>query len=681
MNDNKLREREPLKPPFMDQSVDLEERIDDLLGRMTLEEKFSLCAGKGMWTTNPVKRLGIKEFKMSDGPHGVRNATSTYFPIAKCRASTWNPELSNEFGKALAKEVRAIGYHMILGPGINIDRTPLNGRTFEYQTEDPYLNKELAIAVVRGIQSQRIAACVKHYLVNNQETNRKSVSVEVSERVLREIYLPAFEAAVKEADTWSIMASYNKINGVYACENKDLLIDKLRTEWGFRGFVVSDWWGAVPATSTESCMNSGLNLEMPGHPKSRQYHIKALSKAFEEGKFTEETLNKSVADLLRVMFLVGLFEDDSSLPSGSINTAEHQALARRIAEEGIILLKNEHDLLPLDLRKLNKIAVIGPNARLKTAKGGGSATLSPPYEITPLEGIKKKCEDKVEIITSSSSQNIKKVDVVLLFVGLNHDKGKDTEGQDREDLELPREQVDLINKIALDNPKTVVILINGSPVKMEWLDKISSVVEAWYAGQEAGHAIADVLFGDVNPSGKLPLTFPKKLSDSPAHDSKRKFPGDKKVYYDEGIFVGYRHFDKHGIEPLFPFGHGLSYTEFTYEKLEINNEKLSGDDTCTIRVDITNTGERPGAEVVQLYVQDVECSVERPVKELKRFKKVRLNPEERTTLTFELEKNDLSFYDEKKKDWIVEPGLFKILIGSSSRDIRLIGEIEYQDLH
>ena len=654
----------------MNQSLGIEERVADLLKQLTLDEKFSLCAGRNLWSTKPVDRLGVRGFRMVDGPNGLGAILSafkkgTYFPASVCRTATWNPDLSRQFGVALAQEVRSIGYQMVLAPAINIDRTPLGGRTFEYQTEDPHLNRRMAVAVVQGIQSQRVASCVKHFACNNQETNRAKVSSQVSERALQEIYLQAFEAVVREAGAWSVMAAYNKVNGTYCCESHDLLTERLRNEWGFKGFVVSDWYAAKPATSTESCVNAGLSLEMPGGGSI--YSEKALRAAFEAGKFTEDLLDRNLAGLLRVMFLVGLFDDEKTLPPSSRNTAEHQALARKIAEEGIVLLKNERDILPLDAERIKKIAVLGSNANKKMGLKGGSSMVRPPYEVTPLVGLRERCGEKVEIVKSPAE-----ADAAIIFAGLSQGllKGVDTEGEDKEDLDLPTDQVAIIKGAARTNPRTIVVLINGSPVTMEgWLEKVPAVVEAWYAGQEAGHAIAAVLFGDVNPSGKLPLTFPRKLSDSPAHVSDRTFPGGNEVWYDEGIFVGYRHFDTRRIEPLFPFGHGLSYTKFAYENLMIDGMKIS--------LDVSNVGNRAGAEVVQLYVGDPVSSVQRPLKELKGFEKVYLEPGQKRTVTFTLTGEDLSFWDEGTRRWASEAGEFDILVGSSSRDIRLQGVFEH----
>jgi len=661
--------------PFMDSSLELEKRVEDLLERLTLPEKFRLTAGKKWWYTKPIRRLGIKSFAMHDGPHGVRSdregkTKTTYFPSTICRAATWNVGLSEDFGIAIAQEIRDVGAHMLLAPGINIQRTPMCGRTFEYQSEDPYLNKQLAVAVVKGIQSQSVAACIKHFICNNQETNRFTSSSEVSERALQEIYYPAFKAAVQEADTWSIMSCYNKVNGIYGSENEHLLRGVLMNEWGFRGFVVSDWGAASRTTSAESCINAGLTLEMPIASK---YNIFRLAQAYKEGKFTEEALNDNIRRLLRVMFLVGLFDSENALPKGSRNTPEHQALAREIAEEGIVLLKNERNILPLDMKKVKKIAVIGPTAMKKTSLGGGSSSNFPPYEIKPIVGIKEKCKEKVEIIDSPS-----KADITVIFAGLRHQSGMDIEGEDKASFSLPVDQISLITKTVQENPNTIVVLTSGSPVSMiNWIDKIPVVVQAWYGGMEAGNAIANILFGDVNPSGKLPITFPKVLSDSPAHVSERTYPGAEKVFYEEGIFVGYRHFDSKNVAPLFPFGHGLSYTKFTYKNLNLSKEKIAGDEKLTVAVDVTNSGEKFGAEIVQLYLRDVESSVERPLKELKGFKKVTLNPNEKKTIKFELTKEDLSFFDETENCWKAEKGQFNVLIGSSSRDIRLQGEIEY----
>ncbi|MFX1239548.1 MAG: beta-glucosidase, partial [Promethearchaeota archaeon] len=676
------------------------------LQRLTLKEKISLFSGKKLFWTNSVKRLGIPPLKMTDGPNGVGTGVllggkMTYFPGAICRAATWNPKLSVKFGIAIAQEVRSVGRQILLAPGINIQRTPLCGRTFEYQTEDPYLNKILGVSTVKGVQSQKIAACVKHYITNNQEFNRFKISSNVSERALREIYFPGFEACVKQGDVWAVMACYNKINGIFGCEHQELLRNILIEEWNFRGFIVSDWF-ATRYTDTVKCIKAGLTLEMPGNvkfiPKNQAfcYHPKKIKKALEKDLLNEKELDDNLRRLLRVMFLVGNFDKVESLPQGSKNTPVHQQIAREIAEEGMVLLKNKKELLPLNLQEIEKIAILGPNARKKMAFGGGSSIVRALYEITPYKGLKKKSKNKFKI--TSSAEN---ADAIVLCVGLNHKKFFDSENKDRLYLELPSRQEKLIKKMVKKNPNTIVVIISGSPIAMEnWIEDVPSVVQAWYAGMEGGNVLADVIFGDVNPSGKLPITFPKKLSDSPAHSSYRSYPGLKRwenikegdlrvekkdfrvkysqgdeVYYDEGVFVGYRHFDKHDIDPLFCFGHGLSYTSFSYSNLIIDKTKITKGEQFTVSLEITNSGNRLGSEVVQLYVQDVESSVDRPIRELKGFQKIRLEPGEKKSISFQISPNDLSFYDEISHSWKVEAGEFKIHIGSSSRDIRLTGSI------
>ncbi|MHA1822027.1 MAG: glycoside hydrolase family 3 C-terminal domain-containing protein [Promethearchaeota archaeon] len=668
---------------YLNPEYDIEKRVEDLLKRLTLEEKFELSSGIHLFNTRGIKRLSIKGLGTSDGPHGVaahstRFHKNTAFPALICLSSTWNPSLARKFGEAIAEETRANGKDIILGPGINIHRTPLNGRTFEYFTEDPFLNSRMVVEEVKGIQSKRIAACVKHYACNNQETKRRKVNVIVDERTLEEIYLPAFRASVKEADAWTFMACYNKVNGYYGSENQYLIKEKLMKEWGFRGAVMSDWYATSNIKATENCVKAGLSLEMP---KPIKYKKKKMHKALSEGKFTEEELNDNVKRILRVMFLTGKFDPGDTLPQGSRNTEEHQKVALDIAREGVVLLKNDevsdsdgskYKFLPLDLSKIKTIAVLGPNKNKKFYLPliGGSSAVWPPYQITPLKALKNylKKNDRKDIKIVSNAEI---ADVAIIFAGLNHKFGNDSEGKDRSRLELDKKQIELIKQTLDKNPRTIVVLINGSPIAMDdWIDRTPAIVESWYGGMEGGTAIVDVLFGEINPSGKLPITFPKKLEDSPAHKSDKTYPGDKDVYYDEGIFVGYRHFDKYDIEPLFPFGHGLSYTEFKYDPIELDKNSIKEDEILTIKIKITNTGDRAGAEVVQLYIGDIESELDRPIKELKGFEKVFLKPSESKVIEFKIGKEELTYYNPDLKKWVVEPGLFKVYIGSSSRDIR-----------
>jgi len=671
--------------PYMDDNMEIEARVADLLPRLTLKEKFRLLASHGrqrIYTTDPVNRLKIPSFKMTDGPLGASFHSSgfrknTRFPAPIGLAATWNKELTRQVGEAMGEEVRAIGRHMILAPAMNIHRTPLCGRTFEYFSEDPFLTKEIAIHLLEGIQSKGIGGCLKHYVANNQETDRASCSAEIDERTLHEIYLRAFRAVVKEADPWAVMAAYNKVNGVYACENKDLLRDLLFDKWGFNGIVMTDWFSTRKDQTTEGCINAGLSLEMPWTFK---YKTKALQKAYDSGSFNDETLNDLVRRNIRVMMLTGAISDSTKLPKGERNTAHHQNLARQAAEEGMVLLKNNGNLLPLDLESIDKIALLGSNLKKKFGGflKGGSSGVKPPHEITPLAGMQEKCKGKVKIVKDASQ-----ADLAIVFVGLDNNKGGDSEFQDRSSLELPSDQIALINQTVATNPNTIVVLIAGSPLAMDvWLDKVPVVLQAWYPGMEGGHAIANVLFGIANPSGKLPLTFPKQLSDSPAHSTgdSRNFPGDeeKKVFYDEGIFVGYRWFDEKNISPLFPFGFGKSFTSFEFGEAHLSKSNLQGlDDKLTVEVGITNIGKSAGAEVVQVYAHDVQSTVERPPRELVGFEKVFLQPGETKSASILVKVDDLAFYDVGKHDWTIEPGDFKFLIGNSSREIHLDAEFTY----
>lgn len=649
----------------------LEVRVATLLTQLSLDEKMALCAGRNFWETRPIPRLGIGAFKVSDGPRGLawHSARGRYtaFPAGIALASSWNTELAGQFGSALGAEARRAGRHMLLGPAVNICRTPLNGRTFEYFTEDPILNRALAVAVVRGIQSQGVAACIKHYAANNQETRRMKNSSQVSERALREIYLPAFEGAVRDADVWSVMAAYNAVNGVPACEHRDLLTGKLREEWGFRGVVVSDWFAARRTGSSGACVTAGLGLEMPG--KGSRYRLSALRKAHARGEFTEADLDRNLAGLLRVMLLTGHLEGGRYASPVKAGPADGRRVARQIAGEGMVLLKNDQAILPLDASRLQRVAVLGPKANRRNCLPlwGGSSGVWPRTEITPLAGLRQRLGDAVTFVRDPGA-----ADVVLLFLGLSHRPGMDSEIMDRGSLDLPKKQRKLLARVLRKNSRVVVVLINGGPLNMDWADPVPAIVEAWYPGMEGGHAIADVLLGDVNPSGKLPVTFPETLADCPAHRSRATYPGDKDaVHYLEGIFVGYRHFDRDGITPRYPFGHGLSYTAFEYSALRMNHEALTLPGTLRVSMRLRNSGDRAGAEVAQLYIAHESPPVERPPRELKRFARCFLQPGESADVVFELEFRDFAWFCETRNAWHVEPGRFRILIGASSRDIRL----------
>jgi len=666
-----------LKKDYLDITSPLEERLASLLAELTLEEKISLCAGQSFWQTKSVPRLGIKPFKMTDGPRGVAFHSSwkrcTAFPSGIAQAASWDESLMARFGEALADECKSVGAQTILAPAINITRTPLNGRTFEYLSEDPLLNARLTVPMVKGVQQQGVAACVKHFAVNNQETNRIRVSSEVSERALQEMYLPAFKAAVEQADAWSIMAAYNAVNGIAACENPALLNDILRGEFGFRGFVVSDWFAVRRTSSGAACVKSGLSLEMPG--KGSRCKTKPLSAEFAQGDFTEHELDASVSGLLRVMLLTGHLDGDAQADqkqnkeNGQRNSGKHQQLAQEMAAGGITLLKNDTGLLPLNSNTHKKICVMGPKLKKKNCLPlwGGSAGVWPPYEVTPLQGLQAQNNNRFEWVKNPAD-----ADAVLLFVGLSHRFGQDSEGVDRKHIDLPEKQQRLIKDTLAANPNTVVVLINGGPLAMPWIEEVPAVLECWYPGMEGGTAIAQALFGDSNPSGKLPVSFPKRLQDSPAHQSPRSYPGDReKVHYDEDIFVGYRHFDQQGIEPLFAFGHGLSYTRFEYSDPLISHTDLSGGDCLQVSMQLTNTGERAGAEVVQLYIVDDAHGEQRPPQSLKAFKKVYLQAGETQLLTFELPIDDLRIFCLERQQWHLKAGQYRVRLASSSRDVRL----------
>ena len=707
-------------PVYLDASQPLGTRVEDLLSRLTLEEKLSLVHGNSKFTTAALPRFGLRERWLSDGPHGVREDVgphtwdaagrtddfATYMPVSMALASTWNLELARAYGEVIGREARQRGKDIMLGPGVNIVRTPLCGRNHEYLGEDPFLVSRLAVAYIQGEQSQEVASCVKHFAANNQEWQRDTINVEMDERTLREIYLPAFQAAVQEGGVLTVMGAYNKFRGQYCCHNDYLLNQILKGEWGFGGLVMSDWAGTH---STREAALYGLDLEMgTDKPYEEFYLSRPFLEGLQSGEFPMEVLDDKARRNLRVMLATRALEGRSP---GAINTPHHQETARRVAEEGIVLLKNDGEMLPLDPSKLQTLAVIGENAVLHHAYGGESARIKAFYEITPLEGIVQRAGDSANVLFSrgyrqpdhrrvghadfagvdqwatqiTPSQDEDKLgqravqaaqesDVVIYVGGLNHNRYFDTEGADRRDMKLPYGQDKLLSRLVEANPNTVVVLFSGAPVEMgPWLERVPAVLQAWYPGMEGGNALARILFGDVNPSGKLPCTFPKRLEDSPAH-ALNAYPGqDGTVRYEEGLLVGYRWFDTKEIDPLFAFGHGLSYTQFEYSGLRLVEGKESSEPLLTVEFEVANVGAREGGEVAQVYVQDVQSSFPRPVQELKAFQKVFLQPGDKRMVRLELDFRAFTFYDPEQRGWLAQEGDFAIRVGGSSRDIRLTG--------
>jgi beta-glucosidase len=693
---------EQQRPLYMDPTQPIEARVEDLLSRMTLEEKIALVHADNRFSTAAIPRLGIPARQLSDGPHGVREETvgrdvsqavgrtddfATYMPALLGLAATWNPDLAAAYGKTIGEEARWRGKQIMLAPGMNIMRTPLNGRNFEYLGEDPFLVSRMVVPYIRAEQSEEVAACAKHFVANDQEYERNTINVLMDERTLREIYLPPFEAAVKEGGVLSVMSSYNKFRGAYCSENDYLLNKILKGEWGFKGLVVSDW-NAVH--STRETVLAGLDLEMGtvGKPFDEFYLARPFLEGVRKGEFPVSVLDDKVRRNLRVMFASRAFDGHSS--PGSINTKEHQASARRVAEESFVLLKNDSRSLPLDAAKLTSVAVIGENAVRLQAYGGGSSRIKAFYEVTPLEGILRRVGDRVNVTYSAgygekdgeelaqrAVRAARQADVVIYVGGLNHSLGLDSEAADRKDMKLPYGQDALMERIVEANPRIIVVLLGGGPVEMgPWLARVPAVLLAWYPGMEGGHALARVLFGDASPSGKLPCTFPARLEDSPAHAS-GAYPGKNgTVRYEEGLLVGYRWFDAKQVAPLFPFGHGLSYTRFEYSDLRLVEGKDAQGPALTVEFKVTNTGEREGGEVAQVYVSDVKSSLPRPVKELKGFRKVFLKPGESQTVSVPLDRRAFAFYDPQRRGWLAEQGDFRIMVGSSSRDIRLQGDFK-----
>jgi beta-glucosidase len=658
--------------------------ISSIMASMTLEEKAALCTGASRWTSIPIERLAVPEMIVADGPHGVRrepdvhsrthhSLPATCFPTASCSASTWDLELMGQLGVALAEEAIALNVDVLLGPGVNMKRSPLGGRNFEYFSEDPYLSGELAVSFINGVQSKGVGTSIKHYAANNQEFQRFSISAEVDERTLREIYLPAFEKAVKEAQPWTAMCSYNKVNGVLASEHHRLLTKILKDEWGFEGLVVSDW-GAV--RDRVASLRGGLDWEMPG-PRDRC--VKAVVEAVRSGELDEATLDESVRRILRIVF-----KAQETPRGGTFNEDKHHSLARKIAAEGMVLLKNDPlsqqgRLLPLKGHR--QIAVIGRSAKVAYIQGGGSSHINPLRVDVPYQELQSRA-DGAELIYAegypvddSFRQDLideavelaRSADVALLYIALP--PHKESEGYDRNDLELSVQQVALIQAVAKAQPKSVVVLNNGAPVVMSaWIDAVPAVLEGWMMGQAGGAALADILFGRVNPCGKLAETFPLKLSDTPAH---LNWPGGVgKVRYGEGLFIGYRYYDAKELRVLFPFGHGLSYTTFAYSNAQVSAKTFRDVDGLTVTVDVTNTGQMAGKEIVQLYVHDRVSGLVRPEKELKGFAKVALQPGETKSVAIKLDFRAFAYYHPAYKQWITEDGDFDILIAASAADVR-----------
>lgn len=696
----------------MQKNASVESRIESLIRQMTIEEKVNMIHASSSFTSGGVSRLGIPELVTSDGPHGVRPEhgrdwqldqnvldSGTYLPVGVCLAATWNPKLGYDFGAVLGSEASYRGKDVILGPGINIIRSPLNGRNFEYQSEDPYLISRMVVGYIKGVQDQGVSACVKHFAANNQETLRTSINVNMSERALREIYLPGFKAAVQEADVNTVMGAYNKFRGQWATHNHYLMNQILKKEWGFKGLVMSDWnavHNTMEAIWNGTDLEMGTDLGMLPNPNYGKFYLGDTVVALvKSGKVPEYIIDDKVRRILRVMFKTNMI--DGKRKMGEYNTKAHQQVAAKVAEEGIVLLKNEGNMLPLNKGNIKSIAVIGANATRPQAMGGGSSQVKAFYEVTPLQGIQNLVGSGVTITyapgytiardakadqlsISKAAEAAKNADVAIVVGGWTHgynysvwtDNAYDAEDTDKPDMQMPFGQNELIRAVVAANPNTVVVLIGGGPIDMtQWVDQTKGVLQAWYPGMEGGNAIAKILFGQVNPSGKLPMTFPKKLEDVPAHKL-GQYPGDSvNVYYHDDIYVGYRYYDTYKVDPLFAFGHGLSYTTFEYSNLKVQGTGKNATVSFTIR----NTGKVPGAEVAQVYVNQAKSLLPRPEKELKAFEKVVLQPGQQKTVTLTLKEDAFQYFHEAQNKWVMEPGTFNVLVGGSSRDIKLQGKL------
>lgn len=728
------------KPIYLDQNAPIEKRVEDALSRMTLEEKVALCHAQGKFSSKGVERLGIPEIWMSDGPHGVRaeinwndwgysgwtNDSITAFPALTALAATWNPQLSALYGKSIGEEARYRKKDVLLGPGVNIYRTPLNGRNFEYMGEDPYLAGVMAVPYIQELQKNGVAACVKHFALNNQEKWRGTVDVDLSDRALYEIYLPAFKKAVQEGGAWSIMGAYNKIWDQHCCHNERLLNDILRDEWGFDGAVITDWGGAH---DTKEAALNGLDIEMGSFTNGLTsesefgyddyYLAKPYLEMIRKGEVPESTVDEKARNVLRLIFRTVM---DTNKPFGSKCTPEHYAAAKAIGDESIVLLKN-NGILPLDASKYGSILVVGDNAVRRLTDGGGSSELKPKDYVSPLSALKALYGDKVKFaqgyacgrslyeaedtipqeeqdrLRAEAVAMAKDADVVIYIGGLNKNAWQDCESTDRREYELPFGQNQLIEELIKANPNIVIANISGNAYEMPWVKDVPAILHTSYLGTMGGESLADVIAGNVNPSGKLPYSIPVKLEDCGANSfGEVSYPGiesgdtdvvaipgsvieggkNPKQKYMEDIFVGYRWHDTKKIPALFPFGHGLSYTEFEYGKPVVSESVIGENGKIRIEVPVTNKGAKEGSEIVELYISDLKSSLPRPIKELKGFGKVKLAPGETKSVKFEITPEDLKFFDDKKHEWVVEPGKFKAHVAASSTDIRHTIPFEYK---
>ena len=710
-------ERKAETPVYLDESRPLEERVEDALSRMTLEEKVKILHAQSKFSSAGVPRLGIPDLWTTDGPHGIRpevlwdewsqagwtNDSCVAFPALTCLAATWSEEMSALYGKSIGEEARYREKDVLLGPGVNIYRTPLNGRNFEYMGEDPYLASRMVVPYIQEVQKNGVAVCVKHFALNNQESLRHQYDAIIDDRTLNEIYLPAFKAAVQEGGAWSIMGAYNLYKGQHLCHNQYILNDILKKDWGFDGAVISDWGGCH---DTDQAITNGLDLEFgtwtdgltmgATNGYDAYYLADPYLERLRDGRASEEVLNEKARRVLRLNFRTAMRKDK---PNGSLCSPEHYDAARRIADEGIVLLKNNDNVLPISRKAGSRILVVGENAVKMMTVGGGSSSLKVQREVLPLDGIRAAAGEGVtvefergyvgdisgsyngvvtgqDLSESRSAEELiedaclkaKDADAVIFIGGLNKSSHQDCEDSDRFGLGLPYGQDAVIEALAKVNPRLAVVIVSGNAVAMPWVDNVNAIVEAWYCGSQSGTALADIIFGDVNPSGKLPVTFPVRLEDNGAHALGAYDPASTEAHYSEGIFVGYRWAQKKDIKPLFAFGHGLSYTTFSYSEAEISRTTMSENGNVTVSVNVTNTGEREGKEIVQLYIGDDECSVERPVMELKAFRKVSIKPGETVKVSFPVNADMLKFYG--NDGWTLEKGSFTAYVGAASDDIR-----------